>query len=155
MIKTTALGLTALLITATGCTPAKITSIPQPIQAEASTVHVYREAAFNAGGASLIFGYNNQDLVELGNDDYSEIKLKEGAYQFFVRSNHADEPYIFPMQLKAGEEKCLKAYANPSNIGKALVPLAYHFTNTFLLENVQCLSNEQFKAYKFIPVKYK
>ncbi|MCX2802495.1 hypothetical protein OQJ68_11930 [Microbulbifer thermotolerans] len=154
MQKIKIISLLLFITIAVGCAPARIVSIPAPAENEKSTLLVYRESAFNAGGVGLIFGADSRDYVKLGNSDYSEIELKNGHYKFFVRSDQADKPYILAEELKAGDKKCLKAYANPANLGKALVPLAYYMSHTFLLEKIECPSEEELSKYRKVPVKY-
>ena len=146
--------LIAMIIFAAGCSPARIISLPIPDQDENSTVMVHRESSFNAGGVGLVFGADSQDYVMLSNNNYAKINLKSGSYEFFARSNQADEPFILPIKLKPGDNKCLKAYANPSNVGKIILPFLYFMTSTFTLEDVECLPDEEILKYREVSVKY-
>lgn len=138
-----------------GCSsPAHIINLPLPNDAESSTIMIYREPAFNYSHVGLIFGASSQDYVSLSNNDYAEIKVRSGSYNFFVRSDQADVPINLTMDLKSGDNKCLKAYVNPSNGYKAILPFLYYTSNTFSFEAVECPSENKLLKYNKIAVKY-
>lgn len=144
----------AAAVLAAGCTPAKIVKMPAAEPAQSAQVFIYRETAFNAGGVTMIFGENKTDHIELNNSQYAEFQAAAGTHDYFVRSNQADQPYVLRVELLAGEKKCLKAYANPANIGKVLLPMAHYMGNTFLLAAGDCLTPEEMTKYFPVQVEY-
>ncbi len=145
--------LLALLLAA--CTPARLTRLKMPSDAERAEVLIYREPSFNVWGASLVFGANQQDYVVLRNGSYGQLFLSPGTYEFFVRSEGADQPARLTMTLGVSSRTCLKGYANPSNVAKTLLfwP-AYYLGSTFLLEAAACPSNETLATYSRVDVQY-
>jgi hypothetical protein len=136
------------------CTPAHLTPLKAPTASERAELLVYRESAFNAGGVGLIFGADGQDYTALGNSQYAQVYLTPGPYQFFARSTQGDRPYVLPLNMATSQRICLKAYANPANLAKAVLPLAYYFGHTFLLEQVACPTAEELAKYSQEPVEY-
>lgn len=122
----------------TGCSPARIVQVPISTDDNKAELSVIRESSFNSGLAGMVFGANGNDYVKLTNGGRYDVSLPAGSYDFFVRSIQADEPFIFKSQLNPGEHLCLKGFANPNNIAKSLMPIVYHFSNTFLLEKIDC-----------------
>ncbi len=145
--------LLALLLAA--CTPARLTRPKMPSDAERAEVLIYRESSILAGLSSLIFGANQQDYLVLRNGTYAQLFLSPGTYEFFVRSEGADQPARLPMTLGANSRTCLKGYANPSNVAKSLFfwP-AYYLGSTFLLEATACPSSETLATYSRVDVQY-
>jgi len=136
------------------CTPARLSRLQLPDESQRSEVLVYREPAFNAGGVSMVFGAEGKDYVSLWNGEYALMYFLPGAYNFFVRSNQADQPFFLPVSLSTNDKKCIKAYPTPANIGKVLLPFIYHFSNTFLLEEVSCLSEGELSKYSAVSVEH-
>ena len=66
----------------------------------------------------------------------------------------ADNPYVLPVSLKPAEKKCLRVYANPTNLGKALLPGTFFFGNTFLLEPASCPTPAELAGYARQEVEY-
>jgi hypothetical protein len=137
-----------------GCTPAKLTRLQLPDESQRVEIFVYREIAFISGDIRMVFGAEGNDYVSLQNGEYAAMYLRPGAHNFFVRSTLADQPYVLAVSLSANDKKCLKAYANPANIGKFLLPFAHYVSNTFLLEQTSCLSNEELSKYSSVAVEY-
>lgn len=137
-----------------GCTPVKLTRLQAPEESQRSEVLVFRESSFNAGGIGMVFGSDGNDYVSLSNDQYAQLQFRPGSYNFFVRSTQGDKPFVLPMALGARESRCLKAYANPANLGKAVLPVAYLLGNTFLLEQVNCPTKEELAKYGAVAVEY-
>lgn len=115
----------------------------------------YREYAFNAGGASLIFGVDKSDLVELYGDRYSILQLPVGEHTFFARSNGGDQPFNLRLPVKGNVRTCIKAFPNPANFAKSLMPVSHLFGNSFLLEQTACPTKEELAKFEQIPVTYK
>jgi hypothetical protein len=141
------IGAIVVLATVAGCTPMQVKPLPQ-VQAgqEKASVLVYRETAFNAAGIEMIFGINDADLYPLHNANYATLTLPAGQHELFVRSNQADRPYRLTMTLAGGDAKCIRAYANPANVGKAFMPIAYYLGNSFLMNEVPCPTEETLKT---------
>ena len=140
---------------AAGCTPAQLATPRSPREGEkASSILVYRTIDLNAGGVSLIFGADETDFFTLKSDEYAELRLPAKTYQFFVRSNQADKPYVFEEVLNPGDHKCLRAYANPHNYWKALTLVGYYFGNTFKIKEVECPSHDKLAPYRKVEVQH-
>jgi hypothetical protein len=140
---------------AVGCTPARIVTPTSTGEGkEVSSILVYRTIDLNAGGISLIFGADETDYFTLKSDEYAELQLQPGTYQFFVRSNQADKPFVLEEVLNPGDHKCLRAYANPHNYWKALTLVGYYFGNTFKIEEVECPSHYKLVPYRRIEVQH-
>jgi hypothetical protein len=95
----------------------------------------------------MIFGSNGNDFVALYNNEYAQITIPSGFHVVFVRSTQGDKPYTLPVTLSPNEKKCFKAYANPENYAKALLPIAYLFGNTFRLTAISCPTKEELAKY--------
>lgn len=151
--------LTLLIVCAaaslTACAPAHISQLRKSTGSGNSEVLVYREYAFNAGGASLIFGIDKNDLVELYGDRYSILRLPVGEHTFFARSNGGDQPFSLQLQVKANERTCIKAFPNPANFAKSLMPISHLFGNSFLLERSACPTKEELAKFEQVLVTYK
>lgn len=149
---------TAILVgglVVSGCTPAKLTPLKMPVHSAKSEILIYRGPAFNAGGASMVFGADESDYITLENGTYAEIFLAPESYRFFVRSTQGDRPYVLPIKLVAYDKKCLRAYANPSNYAKiALLGLGSLLGNSFLMEEVQCPPEETLSKYTKLNAQY-
>jgi hypothetical protein len=117
---------------------------------EVSSMLVYRTIDLNAGGVSLIFGADGTDYFMLKSDEYAELRLPPRTYQFFVRSNQADKPFVFEVVLNPGDHKCLRAYANWKNYLKVLGP---YFGNTFKIAEVACPSHDRLAPYRKVEVQ--
>ena len=140
---------------AIGCTPAQIATPRLPRDGEeASSILVYRATDFNAAAISLIFGADGTDFFTLKSDEYAELRLPAKTYEFFVRSNQADKPYVIEEVLSPGDHKCFRAYANPHNYWKALTLVGYYFGNTFRIEAVECPSHDKLAPYRRIEIQH-
>jgi hypothetical protein len=122
----------------TGCSPARIVQTPIPTDANKAELVVTRVSSFNSGGVGMVFGANENDYVKLNNGGRYAVNLPAGSYTFFVRATQTDEPFLLEEQLKPGDKLCLKGFANPKNLAKVLMPITYHFSNTFLLDKTAC-----------------
>jgi hypothetical protein len=153
MIGRVAVIFSAVLIVA--CTPARIASLDPPKESEQSELMVYRATALNAGGLKAIFGADGKDYLELGTDTYAELLLVPKTYDFFVRTNQADRRYVFKLELKPNERKCLEAYPNPDNSMKVpLLFVGYWLGSTFLLKEVECPSSQSTESYQRVARDY-
>lgn len=131
-----------------GCTPMQIKPLPLVKEGDKSTIVVYRESSFNAVAIKMVFGADKNDYFSLFNKNYASLQVPSGEHEIFVRSDQADNPYKLKAILNNNEVKCFKAYANPTNYGKALLGgIAYMTGNTFLMNETACFNEEQLKEY--------
>lgn len=138
----------------TGCASAKIAKLPMPPENDRAEVLVYRETAVhNPGTGSLILGINEMDVVELNHKEYVIVTLPKKDYKIFVRST-GDMPFSVSMRFENDTRKCLRAYENPANWAKALLPLAYALGNLFKLEEEKCPSEEMLKKFERKHIEY-
>jgi hypothetical protein len=114
---------------------------------------VYRTVDLNAGAISLIFGADGTDFLTLRNEEYAELRLPAKTYQFFVRSNQADKPFVLEEVLSPGDHKCFRAYANPHNYWKALLLVGHYFGSTFRIVEVECPSQDKLAPYRKVEVQ--
>lgn len=121
-----------------GCSPAKVVQTPIVTDENRVELTVIREPSFNSAAVGMVFGADGNDYVKLSNGGVYNVALPAGSYDFFVRSTQADEPFILQAELKIGEHFCLKGFANPNNLAKALLPITHYFSNAFLLEKTEC-----------------
>lgn len=138
-----------------GCTPAKITRLQLPDDSQRSEILVYRETSFNAEGIDMVFGADGNDYVSLRNGQYAHMYFRPGTYSFFVRSVGMDQPHVLTISVNANDTVCLKAFADPANYGKSLMPILYHVSSTFLIERANCLSGKELVHYRRVAVEYK
>lgn len=138
-----------------GCTPAKLTHLQLPDEPQRSEILVYRETSFNAEKMEMVFGADGNDYVSLRNGQYAHMYLRPGTYSFFVRSAYLDQPSVMAVTLNANDRVCLKAFADPANYGKVLMPLLYHVSNTFSIERTNCPSSKELANYRRVVVEYK
>ncbi len=144
-----------LLLAVAGCTPAKLTLLQAPDEANRAEILIYRESALNALAMPMVFGADGDDYVVLKDGQYTRILVRPGTYNFFVRSVQADRPRLLTVELQARGIKCLRAYANPANIAKALAEPAYYLGSTFLVEAVSCPSPAELaRNYSWVPIDY-
>ncbi len=153
-LKSTA-SIVAICALFSGCAPAHLTTLKKPQDSVKAEVLVFREAAFNAGAGAMIVGINDQDIVELYGDRYATMQLSEGTHTFFARAMGGDQPFKLSVSLKSNEMTCIKGYPNSANLAKALVPMAFYFGNTFLLETTACPPKEELAKFALVPVGYK
>lgn len=104
---------------------------------EPSTVVVYRETAFNSGLSAMHFGEGETRYVLLENNEYASVEMSPGDHQFVVGAT-ASGDFEFPVSLVAGTTTCIKAYANPANYAKILLPVLFNLTALFKAEVVTC-----------------
>lgn len=131
-----------------GCTPMRPVHLATPATSNQSTVLVYRDFFVNAGAIEAIFGAGQQDWVALSSNTYAPIVLEPAAYEFFVRSNQADQPFVFKSSAALGETKCLRVFPNPNNFAKALMPVSSYAGNTFKVEESVCPSPDALKKFE-------
>lgn len=117
----------------------------QPGQPTVSVL-VYREPAFNSGGVSVYFGEGEKYYLALSNSEYGELVLPTGPHRFLV-TTRGSQDFFLDTELNETGLICFKAYANPSNYAKTLVPILMNLTSLFLLERVQCPSKEYLSSY--------
>lgn len=104
---------------------------------EPSTVVVYRETAFNSGLTAMHFGEGEMRYMLLENNEYATVEMSPGDHQFLV-GTIASGDFEFPVSLVAGTTTCIKAYANPANYAKILLPVLFNLTALFKAEVVAC-----------------
>lgn len=136
------------------CTPAHLVRLNMPPESERAEVFIHRDAGFNAGAIGVIFGADNKDVVQLNTEECARIFLPAGNHVLFVRSIQADKPFELAVSLTANKKTCFKAKANPSNFAKTLMPISFHLSSSFLLEPVNCLSDNEIAKYTLIPIEY-
>ncbi len=107
-----------------------------------ATILIYREPAFNSAAGSLYFGEGEKTYASLSNGEYTEIQISAGQHNFNVTAR-ASQPFQFNADLKPNTKNCIKAYADPANIAKTLIPILFNLTNIFKADLVSC-PNEQF-----------
>lgn len=143
-------GLAALLMVAVvtaGCTPMQVKPLPTATADARAKVVVYREGGFNAGGISMIFGIDGLDQLSLPNGGHSQLYLRPGEHEVFVRSDQADRPFRLKTSIAHNEIKCFRAYANPANYGKAFLGnIAYWLGNAFKVREVVCGDDKDMKT---------
>lgn len=147
------------LVALVGCTPIQKNLLPVTTVNNRSEVVIYREAKFTLSGVGMIFGSDGNDYVKLPNGRYTSVYMKPGNYEFFVRSDQADTPFIFPINLKANEITCLRAFVNDSAAAVAILGgtigyLASRGSSSFKLEKTKCLSPEEIGDRKIVTVEY-
>ena len=115
-----------------------------------STVLVFREHAFNSGGGNLYFGESGEYYLTLRNNEYGEVLLKPGQHTLIVTAR-ASQDYPLAVNIEPGSKTCLKAYANPANYAKVLIPILMNLTSIFKVEVVACPSTELLNDYTRVP----
>lgn len=145
----------ALVAALSACSSTPIVLLQRPDVSSRAEVTVYRDYAFNAGGVSLAVGVGSSAFAILENSEYVFVELPPGMQEFFVRARSAD-PTLLKLSLDPGSHTCLRAVADPGNLGKVLLPpllmaSGYHF----LLERTTCRSDELLAKYKQVPVRYR
>jgi hypothetical protein len=143
-----------VMLVLSGCAPAKLVPMSRPQETNQSTLVVYRESAFNAGGIDAVFGSGKQDWVALGTKSYAVLQIAPAPHEFFVRSTQADQPFVFKAALARAETKCLRVFPNSGNIAKALLPISYLAGNTFFLEETACPTPEALAGFGKKDVTY-
>jgi hypothetical protein len=126
----------------------------KPLETNQSTLLVYREWAFNAGGADAVFGSAQKDWVALDTKSYVVLQIAPAPHEFFVRSTQADQPFVYKAVVSQGDTKCLRVFPNPNNFAKALAPISYMAGNTFMLEEAACPSPETLVGFSKKSVTY-
>lgn len=149
----------AVLFLVAACTPLKITALQATDINNRSEVLIVRESAFTASAVNMIFGANGNDYVALANGRYSSLFLKPGSYEFFVRSDQADAPYLLNLNMPLNAVTCLRAFVNPSSASVAILggPIGYLATrgsSTFKMEKTDCPSQEELSERKAVAVEY-
>lgn len=115
---------------------------PEVAEGEASaTVIVYREPSFNSGVVALHFGADKKVYLALRNGQYGQVQVAAGARRFSVGGT-GTQNYYLDMDLVPGTTTCIKAFPDPANIAKVVVPLLMNLTNVFKMEVVECPGEE-------------
>jgi len=143
-----------VILVLSGCAPAKLVPMSRPLETNQSTLVVYRESAFNAGGIDAVFGAAQQDWVALDTKSYAVLQIAPAPHEFFVRSTQADQPFVFKATVAQAETKCLRVFPNPGNVAKALLPVSYLAGNTFFLEETACPSAQTLAGFGKKTVTY-
>lgn len=143
-----------------GCTPIQITPIEAPELTNRAEIVIHRESQFVASAVNMIFGANGNDYVKLSGGKYASIYLKPDSYEFFVRSDQADTPYVLNLELAANEVVCLRSFVSSSAAGVAILagPIGYLVArkySTFNVEKSECLSDDELDKLKIRTVNYK
>lgn len=127
-----------------GCAAPQLVQ-PEVAEGEASaTVLVYREPSFNSGLVALHFGADRRVYLALRNGQYGQVQIAAGAHRFSVGGT-GTQNYYLDVDLVSGATTCIKAYPDPANVAKAVVPLLMNLTNVFKMEVVEC-PDEDFLA---------
>ena len=146
--------LTVAFTLLTGCASVPLVQPRMPDASNRAEVVIFRESAFNAGGVGVSFGADEQAFVTLGNSEYASIFIPPGTYKFFVRARSAD-PTTLSQTLKAGDRRCLRTVADPSNLAKVVIPIVMMASGYgFLLEELPCPSGDQLAKYSRVDVEY-
>lgn len=98
----------------------------------------------------MYFGEGDKYYLSLGNSEYGELVLPSGPHRFLV-TTRGSQDFFLDAELAAKERTCFKAYANPANYAKAIVPILMNLTSLFVLEQVQCPSEEALSSYTKVP----
>jgi hypothetical protein len=138
-----------------GCSSLPIEQLSAPDAANRAEVVIYRVYAFNAGGVSLTVGTDGKAFASLNNSEYVAAFVSPGAHAFFVQARNAD-PTKVTIELKRGERACLKAEADPGNLGKVILPPLLMATGYgFTLAPAACPSDAELAKYKRVDVEYR
>ncbi len=155
MKKITTLILSLCALSLTACAPARIIKIAKPGETDKQAqLTIYRESVLiNARGAAAIVAFNQQELLELKNAQYTKFSLPQGEYQVYVRSEGGDQPN--KQQLTLDKDICLKVSPNSSNLMKALFfAPAMLLSSTFSMNQAPCLNDQELSKYEFKPFNY-
>lgn len=108
---------------------------------------VFREPALLAGGMGLYFGESDKYFFILENGEYSRVKIDAGEHVFQAKA-HASPAFDLKVDVKTGKTTCIKGKANPKVAGVVLIPLVGNMVSSFMLEEVECPSDDVLKSYK-------
>jgi hypothetical protein len=154
MLASSRLALLSTLLLA-ACSSVSLSPLPATDPANRAEVLIFRVYAFNAGGLSLAVGMGNEAFAKLENSEYVVALVAAGNADFFVQVRTA-EPTRVRVNLKAGDEICLKTEADPENLGKVLLPPALMATGyRFTLAHVVCPSEAELLNYKRVSATYR
>lgn len=149
-----ALLLVSALASLAGCSSLPIVAIPKPSPMAQAEVVVFRESSFIAGGVSLAVGTGNAAFAAISNSEYVSVNLSAGEQDLFVQARTAD-PTRVRLTLQPGSRVCLRTSSSPSTLAKVAIPITLIATGYhFFLDEVPCLSAEDFSKYKQVPVNY-
>ena len=116
------------------CTPARITKDHYPTDVKTSKVKISRDSTILFAAVPAIFGYDEKDKVSLWKGGESELKVAVGQHEFFVRSNQADRPFTYSVEVKENEPLCLAIHPEPKPVIKFIIPLVFYFSHAFKIE---------------------
>lgn len=120
---------------------------PQRVQPDigeglaSATVLVYREPAFNSGLVALHFGEGRNVYLALRNGQYGVVQVAAGLRHLTVGATGTKD-YHLEVQLAPDTTTCVRAYPDPANVAKVIVPILMNLTNAFKMEIVECPSEE-------------
>lgn len=131
----------AFTVALSGCAGPALVQ-PEVVEGAASaTVLVYREPSFNSGLVALHFGEGGKVFMALRNGQYGHVQVSAGARRFSVGGT-GTQNYYLDVELAPGATTCIKAFPDPANIAKVVVPLLMNLTNAFKMELVECPGEE-------------
>ncbi|MEC9359737.1 MAG: hypothetical protein VX836_17945 [Pseudomonadota bacterium] len=130
-----------------GCSGPELVRPDIPPGSTASTALVYREPAFNSGGATMRFGEDGKAYLTLDNAQFGEVRIASGPHRFTVGATGTRD-FALDVSLTPNTTTCIKAYADPMNLAKVLTPILMNLTSTFKMEVVPCPEQEFLKGYE-------
>ena len=136
-----------------GCASTEVVLLKRPPPGASTEVLVFREWAFNQGGANVRFGAEGKNIVVLGTSEFATVQFAPGTYQLFAQGNTGD-PYVAALTLEKGKSRCVRVEPSPGNLGRAFVPFAWHIGHIFRFDERPCPTDEQLKSFKRVPVDY-
>ena len=99
--------------------------------------------------SGLYFGESDKYFFVLSSDEYARVKIDAGGHLFQAK-NHASPAFELKVNLDPGKTTCIKGHANPVVLGAVLIPIIGNTVNHFVLEEVECPSDEVLKTYKLV-----
>jgi len=138
-----------LLVLVSACvsvsTDVKLTheSVPQ------AELLVFRESAVLASGSGLYFGESDKYFFVLSNDEYARVKIDAGGHLFQAKV-HASPAFELRLNLHPRKTTCIKGHANTAAAAAVVIPIIGNMYSNFVLEEVECPSDEVLKTYKLV-----
>lgn len=108
---------------------------------------VFREKAFLASGVGLYFGESDKYYFVLDNGGYSRVKIDAGEHVFQAKA-HASPAFELRVNVQEGKLTCLKGKVNSIGWGVIMFPIIGNLVNTFVLEQVECPTQESLVVLK-------
>jgi hypothetical protein len=116
------------------CTPAWIVKDSYPIDTKTSKVKITREDSYDFMAIPAIFGYDKKDKLRLWKGDVLELDVPVGKQELFVRSNQADRPFKFNIEIKENELLCLTIHPELKPYIKFILFPFFFFSHAFKME---------------------